>query len=87
MKLTLTSTDRLETVNGVTARVWLGTSSDGARVIALIAAIGGEKDGKRHQFPELQATTVEVPEPNEWKHPASIEVAEGTAEVMRDAAE
>jgi hypothetical protein len=50
MKLTIESTNRLVTINGVPTRVWEGTSEGGVAVICLVTRIAVAKDADCAQF-------------------------------------
>ena len=47
MKITITSTSNLITINGMQCRLWEGTTESGIKIHALIARIACEKDDPR----------------------------------------
>lgn len=55
MKVTLESTTRIVTVNGVPGRVWEGETDSGVRCYAVVTRIAVHKDDDARQFEaELQ---------------------------------
>lgn len=58
MKITVTSTERIVTLNGVQARIWEGETSSGIPVHCFITRIGVDEKENRKQFEkELQECT------------------------------
>lgn len=62
MKVTLTSTTLMTTVNGTKARVWEGTTDSGIKVYAAIAMIAHHKDDD-HRAAEFRRDLDEQQEP------------------------
>lgn len=63
MRATIQNTDRVVTVNGVPARVWVGTTESGVRFQALITRIAVEEGEDSEQFDtELRRCDAPVPE-------------------------
>ncbi|HWE51373.1 MAG TPA: hypothetical protein VG273_16395 [Bryobacteraceae bacterium] len=50
MTVTLESTTRIVTLNGIECRLWEGTTEAGVRVYALIPRIAAHKDSDLRQF-------------------------------------
>lgn len=50
MKVTLESTDRLISVNGVPGRIWQGDTDSGIPVVALISLVGVRNGNPTEQF-------------------------------------
>lgn len=59
MKLTLTSTERMVTINNVPCRVWEGTTADGVRCVAFVRRIAVRGDARLDEF---ENTLTNVPE-------------------------
>lgn len=50
MKITIESTDKIVLVNGVSARVWDGTSESGVELVAFVTRITVRSDADNSQF-------------------------------------
>jgi len=70
MKATIASTDQIVTVNGVPARVWVGTTERGVPFHALITRVAVDtalgEDAQRQFAEELLAVDAPRPELPAW---------------------
>ena len=54
MTMTLHSTDKLVTLNGVPARVWEGETASGTAVIAMITRVAVDRDAAPERIAEFE---------------------------------
>ena len=54
MKITLEPTPLILQVNGTECRQWIGTSDNGAQVVAFVCAIGVPENAPREQLEQFQ---------------------------------